>query len=86
MEVFTGYTQDRVLLRLVEQIFISQQRLPSTLLTFQFLVVRLSIFIKILFVQLVLLVCRVRILKKCGVRSRLESQGARQCQLMDSGG
>ena len=55
VEVFTVYTQDRVLQRLVEQIFVSQQRLPSHSLTFQFLVVRLSIFTKILFGQLVLI-------------------------------
>ena len=43
------YTQDRVLLRFMEQIIVLLQRLPSRTLTFQFRVVRLTIFIKILF-------------------------------------
>ena len=57
MEVFMVYTQDRVLLRLVEQIIVSLQRLPSRTLTFQLLVVHLTMFIKILFLQLVLQIC-----------------------------
>ena len=60
VEVFTVYTQNRFLQRLVEQIIVFQQRLPSKTLTFQFRVVRLAIFIKILFLQLVLPICRIR--------------------------
>ena len=63
VEVFTVYTQDRVLQRLMKQIIVFQQRLPSKSLTSQFRVVRLAIFILFLFVQLVLLVCRVRQIK-----------------------
>ena len=51
------YTQDRVLQRFMEQIIVPLQRLPSRTLTFQFRVVRLTIFIKILFLQLVLQIC-----------------------------
>ena len=63
VEVFTVYTQDRVLQRLVKQILVFQQRLRSKTLTFQFCVVRLTIFIKLLFLQLVLLICRIRKIK-----------------------
>ena len=56
VEVFMVHTQDRVLQRFMEQI-IPLQRLPSRTLTFQFRVVRLMIFIKILFLQLVLQIC-----------------------------
>ena len=63
VEVFTVYTQDRVLLRLVKQIIVPQQGLPSKTLTFQFRVVRLAIFIQILFLQLVLPICRTRQIK-----------------------
>ena len=57
------YTQDRVLQRLAKQIIVFQRRLPSKTLTFQFCVVRLTIFIKILFLQLVLPICRIRQIK-----------------------
>ena len=51
------YTQDRVLQRFMEQIIVPLQRLLSRTLTFQFRVVLLTIFIKILFLQLVLQIC-----------------------------
>ena len=57
VEVLMVYTQDRVLQRFVEQIIVSLQRLPSRTLTFQLRVVRLEIFINILFLQLVLQIC-----------------------------
>ena len=63
VEVFIVYTQDSVLQRFMEQIIVSLQRLPSRTLTFQFRVVRLAIFIKILFLQLVLPICRIRQIK-----------------------
>ena len=62
-KVFTVYTQDRVLQRLVKQIIVFQQRLPSKTLTFQFCVARLTIFTKIFFLQLVLPICRIRQIK-----------------------
>ena len=51
------YTQDRVLQRFMEQIIVFLQRLLSRTSTFQLHVVRLTIFIKILSLQLVLQVC-----------------------------
>ena len=60
VEVFTVYTQVRVQQRLVEQIIVFQQRLPSKSFTFQFCLVHLTIFIKILFPQLVLPICWIR--------------------------
>ena len=62
VEVFMVYTQDRVQ-RFMEQIIVFLQRLPSRTLTFQLRVVRLAIFIKILFLQLVLQICWKRQIK-----------------------
>ena len=96
VEIFTVYTQDRVLQRLVKQIIVFQQRLPSKSLTFQFCVVRLTIFVKILFLQLVLPICPIRQIKcffalfpvgkKCGGCRAGQCAPALARQLMDSGG
>ena len=85
VEVFKVFSQDRV-----------QQRLP---LTFQFLVAIFKVSSLAKFQQpllLTLLMLKMRLVwgffalfpvgKKCGVRSRPESDRARQCQLMDAGG
>ena len=57
VEVFMVYTQVSVLQRFMEQIIVPLQRLPSRTLTFQLRMVRLTIFIKILILQLVLQTC-----------------------------